>query len=661
MCGIAGLVGAFVPGLMHQMNRVQRHRGPDGEGVFEDTRSAVGLAHVRLAILDLSAAAAQPMQSADGRFVLVYNGELFNYRELRSELEREGRRFRSSGDTEVLLQAWERFGPAVLPRLNGMFAFAVWDRKEQELTLVRDQFGVKPLYYHQFPDGALLFASELKALCAHPRFERSLDPVALQQHLAFGHACGNRTALRGAQRLGPATSLRWSARSRRCDIRTYWQPERSTDRRGNRADAVDELRQRLQQAVRRQLVSDVPLGVALSGGLDSSLLTAAAASASPTRRLNGFTIASTTADNRIDQMPPDLPFARIMARHCGVELHEIVLEVEHAELWPRLLYHLDEPIVDPAIISCYLVCAAARRQGITVLLSGQGADELLAGYPRYRAWAWTTASERWPRPLREALAGMGSWLPGAWPGALGGALRRGRRLLHGLPLSADERFLHYAAGNSESVIASVLSRALRAELHACRPLDECRDHLARCGYESLDAYLDRDQRVYLPNHNLAYTDRTSMAVGVECRVPFLDLELAEFVNRLPAEWKLQGSTPKAILREAARGLVPESVISRPKAGFTAPYRTWLAAEGTDLWDELMTAETIRRRGWFDAQALAALRKASLRGQADHYLLQWAVMTLEYWAREFLDANPAQREHSPLPSRVDRRQCTLAAA
>lgn len=659
MCGIAGLVGEFVPGLMELMNRVQRHRGPDGEGVFEDPSAEVGLAHVRLSILDLSDAASQPMHSADGRFVLVYNGELFNFRELRRELEREGRRFRSTGDTEVLLQAWERYGQAVLSRLNGMFAFAIWDRQRRELVLARDQFGIKPLYYYPLANGGLLFASEMKALCAYPRLERSLDPVALQQHLAFGHACGNRTILKGVQRLGPGSWLRWSAKNRTSEMSSYWRPERNTAPPSDRADAVHELRRRLVVAVERQLVSDVPVGLALSGGLDSSLLAAAAAQF--TTRLDGFTIASTAADNRIDQMPPDLPFARLIARRCGLQLQEIVLDVEHADLWPRLLYHLDEPVVDPAIISCYLVCAAARQRGVTVLLSGQGADELFAGYPRYRAWAWTARGEGLPKAVRAGLARVGSWLPGAWPGALGGVLRRGRRLLHGLPLSADERFLHYAATSSEHVIRGMLSEELREVLRQQRPLDECRAYLEACGFTSVDAYLDRDQRIYLPNHNLAYTDRTSMAVGVECRVPFLDLELADFVNRLPNAWKLQGGASKAILREAARGLVPDSVIFRPKAGFTAPYRTWLATSGASLWNELMTEDAIRRRGWFDPHALTALRKSSLRGRADYYLLQWAVMTLEYWARAFLDVNPAAhppRETLPVLSFPQRK---LAAA
>ncbi|GIX05145.1 MAG: asparagine synthetase B [Planctomycetaceae bacterium] len=641
MCGLAGLVGRFDPGLMSRMNYLQRHRGPDGCGVYEESQLQAALGHVRLAILDLSDAAAQPMLSANGRYVLAYNGEIYNFRELRRELELKGYRFRSRGDTEVLLYSWQEWETRAPERWNGMFAVAIWDRWKRQLWLIRDPFGVKPLYYYQFPDGALIFASEIRAVLGDPNVPREIDFVSMQQHLTLGHTSGTRTLLKRVERLAPGTGLHWSAEERQCRLFRYASCSASTPHPAARqrslrtTDLVAECRHRLATAIQRQLVADVPVGIALSGGLDSSLLACLAKQQGSTQ-LTAFAVSIQPRDNRLDQAPPDLPYARLVAQHSDIRLEEIELHVEQTTLWRQVLQYLDEPIVDPAILSSYLVCAAAREAGVPVLLSGQGADELQAGYPRYRAVAWTQSWEFLPRSVRRWIARAADRLPGSWSGPLGGLLRRGRRLLRELPCSSGERFLRYAANTPEDIVQSVLHPDIRQLVHREAPMDDCRAYLSRSASPGLEDFLARDQQVYLPNHNLTYTDRTSMAVGVECRVPFLDLELTEFLNHLPAHYKLRGQQTKWLLRRVAREVVPQEILRRPKAGFTAPYRTWLAEGASTLWSDVMHPEQLRRRGWFVPEVVQRLRQQSLQGQADWFMLQWGLLTIELWAQYFLD-------------------------
>lgn len=640
MCGIAGYVGAFVPGLMSRMNAAQAHRGPDGCGVFEDPHAQVALGHVRLAILDLSDQAAQPMVSPDGRYVLIFNGEIYNYRELRAELELGGASSISTGDTEVLLRGLAKYGQSFLDRLNGMFAFALWDARERELLLARDPLGVKPLYYAEPEPGTLLFASEIKALCAHPRLRREPDFQAIRQHLTFCHASGDRTAMAGVRRVPPATLLRWNARTRQIARRTYWTPNFSSwnHRFGTRTEGVERLREEIQSATKRQLVSDVPVGTFLSGGLDSSLITTLGASG--TRQpLSCYTISYPGSQNHIDQMVEDAPYAASLATQLRLPLHEVSIDSNAAELWPELIHFLDEPIADPAAITCYLLSRLAREHGTKVLLSGQGADELFAGYPRYAALHALRLFQHVPALLRSAVARSAQLLPGAQPGYAGIALRRARRILREAAKPPVEQFLAWSAATPEDVVGPVFSRNVADLLEGTRGTDECRAHVLGGGPNDVDACLRRDLEIYLPNHNLLYTDKMGMAVGVETRVPLLDMKLAQLGTSFPSDWKLRPAL-KGILRDAARGIVPNRIIDRPKAGFGAPFRHWLRHDLSELWNDVSGERTVRNRGWFDAAALADARRQSQSGRADLYMLQWAVLTIELWARQFLDQNPA---------------------
>ncbi len=640
MCGIAGLVGDFIPGLMTRMNAAQRHRGPDGSGLIEDQEAEAALGHVRLAILDLSDRSAQPMVSHDGRYVIVFNGEIYNFRELRSELENGGPPFVSTGDTEVLLRGLARQGERFLERLNGMFAFALWDRRERELLLARDQLGIKPLYYAEPVPGTLLFASEIKALCAHPELRREPDFVAIQQHLTFCHAGGDRTAMKGVRRLPPATLLRWSTRRRRCELKRYWSPTYGAfdEPQTSRTKAVELLRERVVDSTRRQLVSDVPVGSFLSGGLDSSLVTAAALQQDHAG-FACYTISVPQEANALDQMGEDAPYARRLARQWKVPLHELPIGSDATSLYPDLIHFLDEPIADPAVINCYLRSRLAREHGTKVLLSGPGADELFAGYPRYAALHALRHADRLPQAMRRVVARAAGLLPGARSGRAGALVRRARRVLIELENDPAQQFLSWCAATAANEITSLFSTDLREQLPSGDGTSECRHFMEERGFPGVEACLDRDLSIYLPNHNLLYTDKMGMAVGVETRVPLLDMELVPLATSFPVPWKL-GATTKAILRDAARGLIPNEVIDRPKAGFGAPYRHWLRHDLVDLWSDISSEAAVRRRGWFDPRALRSARDRSQSGEADLYMLQWSVLTVELWARRFLDENPA---------------------
>jgi asparagine synthase (glutamine-hydrolysing) len=640
MCGIAGLVGDFVPGLIDQMNAAQAHRGPDGSGVFESPRSQVALGHVRLAILDLSEQAAQPMTSEDGRFTLVFNGEIYNFRELRASLASSGLRQTSSGDTQVLLHGLIRWGAAFVERLNGMFTFAFWDDRERELLLARDPLGIKPVYYAEPQAGSLLFASEIKALCAHPDVRREPDFQTIQQHLTFCHSCSDRTALAGIRRLPAGSLLRWRARNSALEIRQYWRPQFGGAAQHEDSTDVERLRSAVADATRRQLVSDVPIGSFLSGGLDSSLITAiAAAESGRDNPFRSYTITYPAKSNRLDRAHDDAPYARKLGASLGLDFHEVEIGPQITRLLPEIVYHLDEPIADPAAITCFLICRLAKEHGTKVLLSGQGADELFGGYPRYALLRTLSWFDRVPRAARAGLAQCGNLLPGAVGGPVGATLRRVKRVLREIHRSPDERFLAYCKSTADSTVRRIQSPAITHALGQFQADADCLRRMRTGGFGEIDRFLERDLSVYLPNHNLLYTDKMGMAVGIEARVPLLDQELVEFGTSLSASQKLD-PVPKAILRRAARGIVPNEIIDRPKAGFGAPYRHWLRHDLGSMWNDLMGARAIEARGWFRPDAVQRLRNQSQTGRADYYMLQWALLTLEIWAQKFIDQNPA---------------------
>jgi asparagine synthase (glutamine-hydrolysing) len=393
--------------------------------------------------------------------------------------------------------------------------------------------------------------------------------------------------------------------------------------------------------VLRQLVSDVPVGAFLSGGLDSSFITALAAGGKAAPDFQGYTITYPAAENRLDWAEEDAPYARSLAGSLGLQLREMELNPEVAELWPQLIWHLDEPIADPAAIACYLICRLAREHGTKVLLSGQGGDELFCSYPRYLVMHLTRWVGLLPTGARRMISSSAHLLSGAKEGSIGALMRRVRRGLMGWEQSPEQRFLSYCANTPQPEISRVLSPEFKAALQGNSFQDDCRRHMETQNLSGLQRLQERDLSIYLPNHNLLYTDKMGMAVGLEARVPLLDIDLVNRTTEYPYHWQLSWGKTKVLFREAARRVVPDEIIDRPKAGFGAPYRKWLRYDLANLWNDLTSKQAVRARGWFDYEALQDARARSQAGKDDLYMLQWAVLTIELWARQFIDRNPAE--------------------
>lgn len=639
MCGIAGFSGSFEAQLLARMGDCLAHRGPDDEGQWfqgNGVGGAVGLAHRRLAILDLSEAGHQPMHDAAGHAAMVYNGEIYNYRELRAELEAAGVRFRGHSDTEVILELWLREGDAMLARLRGDFALALWDAREQELLLARDPLGVKPLYYAEAPEG-LLFASELKALLQHRELDRSLDPVAVQSYLTLLWSPGERTVLRAVRKLEPGGAMRVAAGRVTRQWRHYELPvRRASDLDGNldEATAVRRTRERVAAAVERQMVSDVPVGAFLSGGLDSSSVVAFARRHLDGRRLQCFTIGFEGDALEREGVVQDLPYAQRVAEHLGVDLHTVTVGPEMTGELESMIYHLDEPQADPAPLNAYFIARLARERGIKVLLSGAGGDDIFTGYRRHyallqeRRWAWL------PAPLRAGVAALARRLPVRHP-----VLRRMVKVLQYAERSGDARLVSYFLWLHPHWSQRVLSADVRAQLGAGdgvgAPLMATLSGLED-DVHALDRMLTLECKHFLPDHNLAYTDKMAMAHGVEVRVPLLDTELVEHAFGLPVDMRQRGREGKWIFKRAMESELPRDVIYRSKSGFGVPLRRWLQHELAPLVEDVLGERSLRERGVFDPVGVRALVEADRAGRVDAAYPIFALVALEMWCRRFVD-------------------------
>jgi asparagine synthase (glutamine-hydrolysing) len=631
MCGIVAWSGAVEPGRLQEAVRRLAHRGPDDEGLWWDERAGVGLGHRRLAIIDLSPAGRQPMWDATRRAAIVFNGEIYNYRELRRNLLARGFAFRSQSDTEVLLNLYLAEGVEMLSRLNGIFAFALWDARDRSLFVARDALGVKPLYYAASPTG-VAFASEIKGLLPLLPEVGELDLEALHRYLCFLWCPGEGTPLKGVRKLGPGEAML----VRDGTIERRWTWYRLPLFRGIGEEemapgqAVAQVREALRQAVQRQLVADVPVGAFLSGGLDSSSVVAFAREAEPGIRCFTIDLVGGQEEGTAD----DLPYAQAVARHLGVALEVVRVDAGRmAGDLEQMVWQLDEPLADPAPLNVLYISRLAREHGITVLLSGVGGDDLFTGYRRHRA----LHAERWwrgvPRPLRRGLEGLSGHLDqrrAVW--------RRLARALRGASLDGDERIASYFLWLREGEVRRLYTEDVRAALDgtaAWAPLLAFLEPLPeRVG--PLERMLTLEQRFFLGDHNLLYTDKMSMAVGVEVRVPFLDLDLVDLAARIPVRFKQRGRTGKWVLKQAMRPYLPDEVIHRPKTGFGAPLRRWLQRELRPLLHDVLSAESLKRRGLFDAAAVQALLQAHDSGRIDAAYTLFALLCVELWCRAFLD-------------------------
>lgn len=642
MCGILGFSGNFNSFLIQEGLAQITHRGPDDFGVYINSESNVVLGHRRLSILDLSPQGHQPMASDDGKVVLVFNGEIYNFRELRLELEQLGHNFIGHSDTEVLLKLYlehrssSNDEPAMLQLLKGIFAFAIWDADRGELLIARDALGVKPIYY--FADGqAFAFASEIKALLPSLPGAIDIDFAAIDRYLSFLWCPGEGTPSSQVRKLPPGEAI-WVKKGRIAErFRWYQLPAFQLGGKNSNlrlTEAVQGTEQHLRQAVQRQLVADVPVGAFLSGGLDSSSLVAFAREQNPDIRC--FTIESTGTSE--EGIADDLPYARRVAAHLNVPLEIVRIDAARmaADL-PAMVVQLDEPLADPAPLNVLYISRLAREHGIKVLLSGAGGDDLFTGYRRHRAlmaeglWSWL------PKSARVGLERLTCRLDQRRP-----VFRRLRKLFNGASLDGNARLVNYFRWVDRKDLAALYTPEFIEALGTARAEDPMLEFLADLPSETsrLERLLALEQRFFLTDHNLNYTDKMSMAVGVEVRVPFLDLELVEFAARIPARFKQRGSCGKWVLKKAMEPYLPRDVIYRPKSGFGAPLRSWMRNELRDLLGDVLSPVNLRSRGLFQPNAVHQLIAANDCGRVDATYTLLSLLCIELWCLHFIDGNPA---------------------
>ena len=627
MCGIAGKV--FHDGsrpverdLLARMAASIRHRGPDDEGIW--TAPGVGLVHRRLAVIDLSPRGHQPMASADGTRHIVFNGEIYNHRELRRELESAGHAFVSDSDTEVLLQLHERHGVDMLDHLRGMFAFAIWDARTRTLFAARDRLGKKP--FHYLHDGErFLFASEPRAILLDPSVTAAPDGDAIGHYLTFGYVPGARSALRGLAKLPPAHYL--LLRDGRLDVRRWWDVRFLPKRTESEPELEARLLHLLDESVRLRMISDVPLGALLSGGVDSSLVVALMTRAGA-GRVRTFSIGF--EEERYDE----LPYARVVARHLGTEHEDLVVRPDAAALVPRLVWHYGEPFADSSALPTFLLSEMTRRS-VTVALGGDGGDESFAGYDRYRAAMLAGFSDVLPRFVRRAVAGAAA--PFAVAGGPKSLPYRAHRFLE--VLSRDPR-RRYAAW----IVYFDLQRKLELctpeylEAHARQDsLDLLDEAFARSDAPSLvEGAQHFDLQLYLPDDLLVKVDVASMAHALEVRSPLLDHRVVEFAASLPERLKLRGRVQKRILKRISRDLLPPSILERRKMGFGVPIDRWLRNELRDMAGDVLLSPRALQRGYFRPERVRALFEGHVSGRTVEHFRLWNLLMLELWHREYVD-------------------------
>jgi asparagine synthase (glutamine-hydrolysing) len=625
MCGIAGFVdGPMVSApfdrdrtttLLRQMCNVIRHRGPDDEGTWVSNAVALGMR--RLSIIDLSTGH-QPIFNEDRSIWTVFNGEIYNFRELRHELIELGHRFYTATDTEVIVHAYEQWGTAAIGRLRGMFGLAIWDDRQKTLLVARDRIGIKPLYFSEV-GGRLYFGSEIKSLMCAPEVPREMDLEALDHYLSFLYTPRDCSIFRGISKLPPGHLLLW--RGGRLTIEQYWRQPCDEHFRGTEQDAVVALKAVLSDAVRSHLVSDVPVGAFLSGGVDSSVVVGLMSETSE-QRVKTFSIG-------FDEPAYDeLPHARRVAEHFATEHHELVVRPDGVAILDELIRHFDEPFADSSAIPTWYVSQMARRH-VTVVLSGDGGDELFGGYHRYLPHPRVVQFDRYSPPaFRRVAAVAAAGLP---------AGIRGRNFLRHVSRDATGRYIDSIRFFSQEDKAALLSRDVRTRLEASDAEARLAKHFeayAHLPWPSQMMHFDAD--TYLPEDVLVKVDRMSMAHSIESRVPLLDNEVIDFAATLPSPFKLKGDRRKHILKEVAATMLPRDLTDRPKQGFSVPLAVWFRGNLRELFaDTLLSARSLSR-GYFCAPFVRRLVDEHLGGHRDHTLRLWQLVVFERWHAEYLD-------------------------
>jgi asparagine synthase (glutamine-hydrolysing) len=624
MCGIAGFADITTPpgaslaadrGRVKAMCDAMRHRGPDDEGFHVAPGVALGMR--RLSIIDLSTGH-QPIHNEDGTVWVVFNGEIYNYRELRTLLERAGHHFYTSSDTETIVHGYEEWGEGVFARLRGMFGIALWDARTSTLLIGRDRPGIKPLYYGE-AGGRLFFGSEAKCLLANPEIDRSLDAAALDHYLAYLYTPRDHAIFRGMRKLPAGHLLRVQAG--RVEVSRYWALPTAQTFDGSESEALDALEQTLGDAVESHMISDVPLGAFLSGGIDSTVVVALMARRSG-RPVQTFSIGFD--EERFNE----LPHARRVAEFLGTDHHEMVVRPDALGMLDRLIWHFDEPFADSSAIPTWYVSEMAR-QHVTVVLSGDGGDELFGGYDRYLPHPRVASFDRVAPGVGRAVAAA------TWRALPHGA--RGKNFLRHVARDARGRYLDSVTFYHADERAALLSPDVRARLGAWEA-----EAFFRAPFDRLDGLpfpaqmMAFDFETYLPEDCLTKVDRMSMAHSIESRVPLLDHQVVEFAATLPAAMKIQAGRRKHLLKQLAYRLVPREMLDRPKQGFGVPIGHWFRGSLRDVFGDILSAPSTRQRGYFNTAFVDRMLQEHLSGKREHSLRLWQLVVFELWHRQYVD-------------------------
>lgn len=619
MCGLVGIFDCWrtrpIDGrVLQAMNDAVQHRGPDDGRVFQER--GIGLGHRRLAIIDL-AAGQQPLFNEDGSVCVVYNGEIYNFREIARELTELGHVFRTHCDTEVIVHAWEAWGADCVTRFRGMFAFAVYDANHQCVFLGRDRLGIKPLYYSFLNDGRLIFGSELTPLLLCPEVAREIDPLAVEDYLAFGYIPDPRSIYKGIRKLPPAHTLLVSRGQARAEPEAYWNMAFDDQARADEISGLGELRDRLSEAVSIRLISEVPLGAFLSGGVDSSAVVAAIARAQDTP-VNTCSISFGESDY------DESRFAAAVARRYATNHRTRTLDPNDFGLLSELPRVYGEPFADSSALPTYRVCEEARRH-VTVTLSGDGGDEAFAGYPRYR---WHHGEEllrrRLPGGLRRPLFGLLGRAYPEWPRAP--KALRAKATLQAIARDNAPSYFHSVSVLSDDLRESLYTPAMKRVLQGYRAVDLIRHHMASAPTEHpLSRVQYVDMKTYLPGDILTKVDRASMAHGLEVRVPFLDHKFLEWAGRIPASEKLKGREGKYVLKKAMEPWLPNDVLYRPKMGFAVPLKNWFRGPLRDVVHRKLQNGVLADTGYFQQEAIDRMLNDHMRGERDYSQAIWSLL------------------------------------
>ena len=627
MCGIVGYVTPGRPvdrEILERMNSCIIHRGPDDDGFYIDGQ--VGLAMRRLSIIDL-ASGQQPIHNHDRTKWIVFNGEIYNYRELRADLEKRGHSFYTNSDTEAIIHLYDEFGADCVHHLRGMFAFAIWDTVDRSLFIARDRVGKKPLLYAHRPDGELIFGSEFRSLLAHPAVSREVDPEAIDNYFSFLCVPAPMTAFRAIRKLEPGHWLRW--KDGQIHTQRYWEPDFSKKIKISEQEALEETTRLLRESVGLRLISEVPLGAFLSGGVDSSVVVALMAELSSTP-VKTFSIGFEEQDFS------ELKYARRVAEHVGAEYNEFIVRPNALEILPTLVDHYGEPFADSSAIPTYYV-ARETRQHVTVALNGDGGDESFAGYERHAAIKLAAGFSRIPAFLRKGLISPAiKMLPSS-------EIRRNRfrdlkRFIHAAELSEQERFLRWVSTFDRTARSEMYTPEFSAQVAGSDPARILEPWLSK-GLDPVDSALLTDLMTYLPNDLLPKVDIATMANSLEGRSPFLDHKVIEFAATLPPGMKLFGLQTKSLLKKVAARLVPREVIYRKKMGFGMPIGDWFRGELKDLVRDVLLSDRAVRRGVLRPEVVRRYVDEHTNAQRDHTHRLWVMLMLELWFQRFIDAAP----------------------